>query len=123
MVFVIIGCGIPDIDSGFSSWGRHWIFKPLQFFFKHRTFIHSLTFGLVLTILIAMFFPIASFGFFVGFASHILLDSFTKDGIQPFWPFTYKSRGFIVSGGRLEGSFFISLLALDFIAGIFYLLW
>ena len=122
MVFALIGAVIPDIDTGFSTWGKHFIFKPIQFFLKHRTMIHSLTFGILITILIAAFFPVLSFGFFLGFASHLLLDSFTKDGILPFWPLSYKSSGFISTGRRIEGTFFITLIAIDLLIIAFYLI-
>jgi inner membrane protein len=110
---VLIATILPDLDTGFSSFGRHLIFRPLQFFTKHRGIIHSFTFAVLASIVLAMFWPIASLGFFIGYSVHLVCDSFTKDGIQPFWPFKVKSSGFIASGGRMEESLFFSLILLD----------
>ena len=110
---VLVATVLPDLDSGFSSWGRHFIFRPLQFFTKHRGVIHSLTFAVLASIVLAMFWPVASLGFFIGYSVHLICDSFTRDGIQPFWPFKAKSSGFITSGGRVEESLFFSLIFVD----------
>jgi inner membrane protein len=113
IVMVLVATVLPDLDTGFSSWGRHWIFRPLQFFVKHRGVIHSLTTAAFLSILLAVFWPILSLGFFVGYSVHIALDSFTREGVQPFWPLKTKSYGFISSGGRIEDSIFVFLVITD----------
>jgi membrane-bound metal-dependent hydrolase YbcI (DUF457 family) len=115
ITLLLIATILPDIDSGFSSWGRHLIFRPLQFFLKHRGLLHSLTAGIVLSAVLAFFWPVASLGFFVGYSAHLIFDSFTKEGIQPFWPFKSRSKGFIVSGGRIEESIFLGLVFADVI--------
>lgn len=115
ITMVLIATILPDLDTGFSSWGRHWIFRPLQFFVKHRGIFHSLTTATLLSILFAVFWPIGSLGFFVGYSVHIFLDSFTREGIQPFWPLKAKSYGFISSGGRIEDSLFVFLILVDVI--------
>lgn len=111
---VLIATIIPDLDTGYSSFGRHAIFAPLQFFVKHRGIIHSFTTGVLLSVLVAIWWPVASLGFFLGYSVHIMIDSFTKDGVQPFWPFSWKSRGPIVSGGRIEESLFLTMIFVDF---------
>ncbi len=113
IAMVLIATVLPDLDTGFSSWGRHWIFRPLQFFVEHRGILHSLTIATLLSVLLAIFWPIASLGFFVGYSVHIVLDSFTKEGVQPFWPLKHKTYGFISSGGRIEDSLFVSLILVD----------
>jgi membrane-bound metal-dependent hydrolase YbcI (DUF457 family) len=110
---VLVATVLPDVDSGFSSWGRHFIFRPLQFFTRHRGIIHSFTTAIIASICIAFFWPVASLGFFLGYSVHLICDSFTREGIQPFWPFGAKSSGFIVSGGRIEESLFFSLVLID----------
>jgi inner membrane protein len=112
-VIVILSACVPDIDSKFSSWGRHLILRPLQLIVKHRGVLHSLTFAIFAAVAIAIFWPVASFGFFIGYSTHLIADSFTKEGIQPFWPLKGKSHGFIVTGGRIEETFFIFLIFLD----------
>ena len=113
IAMVLIATVLPDLDTGFSSWGSHWIFRPLQFFVKHRGVVHSLTTATLLSILLAVLWPIVSLGFFVGYSVHIVLDSFTREGVQPFWPLKTKSYGFISSGGRVEDSIFVFLILVD----------
>jgi len=117
---VLLATVLPDLDSSFSSWGRHLIFRPLQFFVKHRGIIHSFTTGVIASVAIAFFWPVASLGFFVGYSVHLICDSFTKEGIQPFWPLKAKSKGFIVTGGRIEESIFIFLILVNvLLVGLF----
>jgi len=115
ILMVLVATIIPDLDNGSSSWGRHLLFMPLQFFVKHRGMVHSLTTATIISILLAIFWPVGSLGFFVGYSVHILLDSFTKEGVQPFWPLKSKSYGFILSGGRVEDTVFVSLILIDVI--------
>ena len=110
IVMVLVATVIPDLDSGGSSYGRHLIFRPLQFFTKHRGIIHSFTTSVILSILIAIWWPVASFGFFVGYGVHIFSDSFNRDGVQPFWPLKWKSNGPIHSGGRIEETLFFTFI-------------
>lgn len=110
---VLIATILPDLDSGFSSYGRHFIFKPLQFLTNHRGIIHSFTFAIVVSVVLAVFWPVLSLGFFLGYSVHLLLDSFTRDGIQPFWPLKARSSGFITDGGRIEETLFFTLIILD----------
>jgi len=66
---VLFATIIPDLDSGFSSWGRHLIFRPLQFFVKHRGIIHSFTLAVAISIILSMFWPVVSLGFLWLFCS------------------------------------------------------
>mgnify|MGYP001597439647 CR=1 FL=1 len=116
---VLVATVIPDLDSNTSSYGRHTIFRPLQFFVRHRGIIHSFTTAVVLSLLLAIKWPVISFGFFVGYSIHLLSDSFTKEGIQPFWPLHFKSYGPLVTGGRIEESLFFLLIFVN--AFIFFI--
>lgn len=113
---VLVATILPDLDSGFSSYGRHLIFRPLQWFTKHRGVVHSFTFAVLISIVLSIFWPIAALGFFVGYSVHLICDSFTREGIQPFWPFKTKSIGFIRTGGRIEESLFFSLIFIDIVS-------
>lgn len=113
VIMTMIATIIPDLDSKFSSYGRHIIFRPLQFFVTHRGIIHSFTTACLLSILVAVFYPVASLGFFLGYGVHLLCDSFTKEGIQPFWPLKLKSSGPVTSGGRLDETLFITMIGVD----------
>jgi|TARA_Y100000310_G_C20695573_1_gene825452 inner membrane protein len=118
VVFAILATYVPDIDSRFSTLGSKKIARILQFFTKHRGMIHSFTFLFVLTFLIALFFPIASLGFFVGYASHLFADSFTLDGIKPFYPSKVVSRGKVATGGVIEKGILVVFVVLDVALGI-----
>jgi len=116
LVFIaatFIATALPDLDASSSELGKYMIFRPLQFFVKHRGIIHSLTTALVLSIIISFFWPIASFGFFLGYSVHLITDSFTKEGIQPFWPFKVKTNGPISTGGKIEETLFFSLIFIN----------
>jgi len=115
VIMVIVATAIPDLDDSVSSFGRYMIFRPLQFFTKHRGIVHSFTIAVVLSFIIAIYWPVASLGFFIGYSVHLITDSFTITGIQPFWPLKMKSRGWIHSGGRIEESLFFSLIFIDII--------
>ncbi len=112
---VLLTTFLPDIDSGFSSLGRKAISKPIQMMTRHRGILHSFSFVVLVSIILAIYWPIASLGFFMGYALHILGDSFTKDGVQAFWPLKVKSSGFIATGGRIEESIFFFMILIDII--------
>jgi len=118
IVFALLATYVPDIDSRFSTLGSKKIARVLQFFTKHRGAIHSFTFLLVLTFGIALFFPIASLGFFVGYASHLIADCFTLDGIKPFYPSKAVSRGTVATGGVVEKGILFTFIVLDIALGI-----
>ena len=116
LVFVtiaLIATLIPDIDTEFSSLGKKRIFRSLQWFVKHRGLIHSFTFLILITILFTLFIPFLAFGFFVGYSLHLFADSFTIDGIQPFFPVKKKIAGKIRVGGIVEVSVFVFFVLAD----------
>lgn len=110
---VLVGTYLPDIDSRYSKLGHRKIARLLQVFTKHRGMIHSFTFLLTLCIFLIIIFPRAVFGFFLGYALHLFVDSFTKDGITPFYPWKKKSSGKIKSGGRIEVMILVLFVILD----------
>lgn len=116
IIFVLVALlatFIPDIDSENSKLGKKWIFKIIRFFTKHRGFFHSFTFLLLITVIFAMFLPIFALGFFVGYGSHLFADSFTPEGITPFYPWKRKSCGKLRTGGKLETGLFLGFLIVD----------
>jgi len=113
IIMVLVATVIPDLDSNRSSYGRHLIFRPLQMVSKHRGIIHSFTTAAILAGLIAIKWPVASFGFFIGFSVHLVMDSFTKEGIKPFWPLKWRSYGPLVTGGKIEEILFLGLIFVD----------
>ncbi|MFZ1970759.1 MAG: metal-dependent hydrolase [Candidatus Nanoarchaeia archaeon] len=118
----LVATFLPDIDSRNSKIGKLKIFRPLQFLFGHRGFIHSFTFLFLITLLFVFLIPIIVFPFFLGYGLHLLADSLTIQGIKPFYPFggIYSSK--IKTGGRVEIIIFVSLLFIEGLLVITYLL-
>ena len=125
VTIALIATCIPDVDSRYSFLGKKKINRILQFFTKHRGIIHSFTFLTLVTLILLRFVPVLALGFFLGYSSHLLVDSFTKQGIVPFYPWKAKSHGFVRTGGKLELGILISFVIVDFvliiskIAGLF----
>tara|TARA_Y100000034_G_scaffold17454_1_gene19090 strand:+ start:7183 stop:7641 length:459 start_codon:yes stop_codon:yes gene_type:complete len=117
LIFIIVALFatyIPDIDTKKSKIGKYLIFRPIQWFSKHRGIIHSLVFLFFLTFLLWLFFPEVSFGFFVGFGSHLISDSLTVRGVSLFFPFSRKKiSGIIKTGGISETIIFVVFLIAD----------
>jgi len=118
----LVATMLVDIDSAFSTLGSSKAFRFLQFFVKHRGIIHSFTFCIAVSVLLAFFFPVISFGFFLGYSVHLFVDSFTKEGIIPFWPYPEKSSWRLRTGSILESSIFLIFLLLDMLIVIFLVL-
>jgi|SRR3989344_3157904 len=124
LVMVFVASGLPDLDTGKSVISRKtrivsWIFR----IFKHRGIMHSLFFALLL-LLVFLFFnqKEIAFGILVGYGSHLLLDGLTKEGIQLFYPFSFRFRGFLKTNGLFEKVLFYAFLILSLyfvIKGIF----
>jgi len=113
VIFIILAMlvtYVPDMDISSSKLGKFKIFRPIQFFIKHRGFFHSFTFLFLITIFFVMFIPILALGFFVGYASHLFADSLTLNGIAPFSPWKRKTSGIIKTGGKTESMIFLFLL-------------
>ena len=110
---LLISSLLPDIDSGFSFFGRKAIAKPIQFISSHRGFFHSYTFCIIASILLALFYPVFALPFFLGYSFHLLADSFTINGIKPFWPFRFSSSGNVRVGGKMEYVIFFVFIILD----------
>jgi inner membrane protein len=112
-VVVIIASLLPDIDTAFSKVGRNTPAKVVQVFTEHRGMLHSLTFLTFLTLIIGVFLPQLAFGFFLGWGVHLLADSFTKQGIAPFWPYSRVAKGMIKTNGTVEKGILFSFVLVD----------
>jgi membrane-bound metal-dependent hydrolase YbcI (DUF457 family) len=115
IIVTLFATMLPDVDSAFSTMGRHMIVKPIQMLTKHRGFIHSFTLCLGISLFLALYLPIFALPFFLGYAMHLLVDSFTVEGIRPFWPFKGESRGMLKVGGPLEQAIFIGFCIVDLV--------
>ena len=113
VAIALVATLIPDIDTAFSTVGKTKLFRIIQFFVKHRGAIHSLTIAVVISAILAYLWPVVALPFFLGYSFHIFLDSFTVEGVMPFWPYRKRSSWKIRVGSRIETSFFILLLVVD----------
>ncbi len=113
LIFVLLATVFVDIDIKNSRAGKAWFLRPFQWLTRHRGVVHSLIAALVLSLLIGMVNLWAGFGFFVGYIAHLFLDCFTRAGVSLFWPFRFKIKGFVKSGGIIEQVIFVLLLLGD----------
>ncbi len=105
---------LPDVDLIFSKFGNHKrVLKIFKFFVRHRGFIHSFTFLLAVILFFALFFPVIAFPFFLGYSLHLFADSFTIQGIKPFYPLKKISSWKIKTGGKLEILIFVFFILAD----------
>lgn len=109
-LILLFGTMFVDIDSTTSFLGRK--FKIISFLFGHRKFFHSIFSAVFFSILLYLInYNFAKF-FFIGYVSHLFLDSLTKKGIKLFYPLNYSIKGFIKVGSFLEYVLFFILLCL-----------
>ena len=113
VLVVLISTLLADVDSEHSFLGSHLAFKPIQFLAKHRGIFHSFTFLILVSVFFAMFLPFLAFPFFLGYGAHIVADSFTKDGIRPFYPLKLRYAGWITSGGKSEVIIFVTFIIVN----------
>lgn len=122
VVAVLVATFLPDIDTGFSTIGKLKASRFINFFLKHRGLFHSLTFCIIISGLFAFFFPILALPFFLGYGIHLLADSFTAEGIRPFWPLRQRSNWKIRTGGYTDTSLFVAFLLVDIFVFIFFVI-
>lgn len=117
LALVLFATLIPDIDSLSSYIGRR--ARPLStiitFFSKHREFFHSFTCVFILSILLLLFLPQTALPVFIGYAMHLFADSFTKEGIQVFWPVEKRVKWRIKTGGLVEKIIFFAFALVDIV--------
>ena len=112
-VFVFfIATLLPNLDVILSG-KKHFLLAPMRLFFKKRGFLHSFTFCIAVTLLMAWFWPVFAFPFFLGYGIHLLADSWTTEGIMPFWPLRAISKGRVTTGGGFENILFFVFLIAD----------
>ncbi|HHI03976.1 MAG TPA: metal-dependent hydrolase [Candidatus Woesearchaeota archaeon] len=117
IVIMLITSALPDIDSYKSKLGKK--IKPISFliniFLGHRGIFHSPFLPILISLLIMLVNHEIAAAFFIGYLSHLVLDSLTPEGIMLFYPFSNRrTKGFIRTGSLWENIFFILLLALCF---------
>lgn len=113
LIVVLIASVFPDIDSSTSKIGRKGISKVITAFSRHRGVLHSFTFMLFIYFILRSFVPLLAFPFLLGYLIHLISDCFTKRGLRLFWPFRWRFKGFVRSGGLMEIFIFVLFLILD----------
>ena len=113
LIIALFATLLPDIDNINSYFGRYWFLRPMQWATKHRGLLHSFTFCLIVSIFLAFFIPIWALPFFLGYSIHLFADSFTQEGIRPFWPFKDETAGSVYVGGSVEQGLFYGVLLAD----------
>jgi len=114
LLVVIISVFIPDMDSFNSKLGKRFFSRVLTAFTKHRGIMHSLLFLVIVYFVLYLYVPSIAFGFLVGYGVHLVGDMFTKQGVRLFYPFKFRIKGFIKTGGRIESFLFFIFLSADF---------
>ncbi len=135
----VVGSLIPDMDQATNRlWdllpGGNWVGKIFRhLFLGHRTISHSLLGAFLLYKLLDFGLPrvfnpttvdvfTLQMSIMIGFVSHLIADSLTKDGIPLFFPFSIKIGFPPVKFMRVTtGSFVENWIVLPAIVG--YILW
>ncbi len=115
LVIALLATYIPDIDSKHSKIGHYFFLRPFQWFAKHRGFVHSFTFLILITLGLVLFVPFIALAFFLGYCSHLIADSFTIEGIKPFYPYKKTCCGRIRTGGLSETNIFVVFILIDLV--------
>ncbi len=115
-----IGSLMPDIDTPASKMSKSLggLRKPMSLF-AHRGLTHSL-FAVIVVALIMVFLQVQfvhAVAFLVGYISHLLADSITKQGIRLWWPSKRRFRPIakaltIKTGGTIDWLIGIASLVL-----------
>jgi membrane-bound metal-dependent hydrolase YbcI (DUF457 family) len=84
-IFVIIGSLLPDADIKGSPASR---ILPLYIWLKHRGPTHRIWVAVPVCGALALYNPYWGGGLFVGWFSHLMLDSCTKSGLK-IWGFLF----------------------------------
>ena len=120
-LLVILGSVLPDIDEPHSKISKASgpLGTVLAFFFKHRGILHSIFVYCLLWGVVWYFWSFAyGLALFVGYCSHILMDSLTKGGIRPFLPFS----GVVVRGPIRVGTLGERVLAVGLFVLVLFLI-
>lgn len=114
---VLLASMVPDLENGFTSMkkrkGGALLGKPNLLFHKNGL-LHTYTVLVILAIIVALVWPRAAFPFFLGYSFHLFIDSFSQQGIRPFWPLKRRTVGRIAPGGNIDQGIFYALILVNF---------
>lgn len=118
-IVTLLATLIPDIDSAYSGVGRFSGLRLFQFFVKHRGLIHSFTFCIFISVILALILPILAFPFFLGYSLHLIFDTLTIEGTTPFWPSKKRASWIIRTNSNTEKAIFLTFILLTILVVIF----
>ncbi len=104
--FIILGALLPDIDTSNSIISNKT--KPFSWLVtgvaRHRGLFHTIYIPIGFYVLAWLFprFEIVFIALLFGYLSHLFIDALTPQGIQLFYPFKTRLKGFIKTGSILE---------------------
>ena len=117
VLFVMLGSALPDIDTASSKLGsKIWpLSKLIEIFLGHRGIFHSIWLIILIPGIAYIYFSgIYGIALFIGYFSHVLMDGFTKKGVNFLNPFLeLRLSGFIETGSLLEKIIFVVILLMD----------
>lgn len=99
---LLVSTLLPDVDRFFGIHNLSFWKGNSPNTSHHRGILHTYTFCIAVSIALALFYPILALPFFLGYSTHLFADSFTLNGIKPFWPLRFTSSGSITTGGKRE---------------------
>lgn len=111
VVVFLIAILLPNLDRFISI--RRLFSRSGKGAERKRGLFHSFTFCFIITAIFTWFYPIGAFPFFLAYGTHLITDSWTVEGIKPFWPFKYTSKGSVKNGGSLDQMIFYGFIVAD----------
>lgn len=107
---VLIASALPELGDVLST-SRHRVVKKASWL---STIIKTYTLCLVITFFLAFFYPLFALPFFLGYSFHLFLDTFTHEGVHPFWPLGKRVTGKVATGGSIDRTIMLVFIFVDF---------
>lgn len=103
---VLVGSLLPDLDHPDSKFGKKAgiLSKIIESVFGHRGLMHTFYIAAAIALLIYYIFrPAYGIAIFLGYMSHLVIDGFTKQGINFLHPLSkLHLSGFVETGSVIE---------------------
>lgn len=108
IIIILFSSLLPDLDIINSKISKiNPLRKLTKYIFKHRGTLHSLFTPLLIYLIIYIIHKQIALLILIGYSSHLILDSFTKQGIKPFYPLSnIKFKGNTTTNSIIEKALF-----------------
>ena len=112
IIIICLASTLPDLDHQNSKISKK---NPLRFItkliLKHRGVLHSFFAPLFLYLVLWLINTELASLIFIGYTSHLLMDSFTKMGIRPLYPlFNFRIKGNTRTNSIIERFLFLLIM-------------